>query len=61
LGAPPRQEPAVLRLALGGPLICDVSEDPRLGTTLDERLDWLEDQILALRRKIELLAATLAC
>jgi hypothetical protein len=61
LGAPPRQEPAVLRLALGGPLICDVSEDPRFGATLDERLAWLEDQILALRRKIELLAATLAC
>jgi hypothetical protein len=60
LGAPPRNEPAVLRLALGGPLISAVSEDRQLGVTMDERLEWLEDQILGLRRKIELLAGTLA-
>lgn len=48
----------VLRVALGGELITRVASDPRLGTSLDARLEWLGGQLIGLRRKVEHLAAT---
>jgi hypothetical protein len=49
-----------LRVALGGTMIVDVCRDRRLGETMQHRLVWLSEQIVALRRKIEALAASLA-
>ena len=45
-----------LRVALGSELIVRVTGDPHLGTTLDERLRWLRDQLVCLRKKIEWVA-----
>ena len=36
---------AVLRVALGAPLIADVATDERLGETLDHRMTWLRQRI----------------
>jgi hypothetical protein len=47
----------VLRVALGGELITRVATDTSLGVSLDARLDWLRNQLLGLRQKIECLAA----
>lgn len=47
----------VLRVALGGELITRVATDPQIGETFDARLVWLREQLCALRRKIERLAA----
>lgn len=51
---------SVLRIALGGSLITRVSTDRRLGASFDERLDWLGEQIVGLRQKLECLAAARA-
>lgn len=48
---------AVLRVALGGPLIRRVAVDPELGATLDARITWLEEQLRLLTRKLEWIAA----
>jgi hypothetical protein len=58
LGQPVDLGPAgsVLRVALGGELITRVSTDCSLGETLDERLEWMHEQLHALRQKIEYLA-----
>lgn len=47
----------VIRIALGGVVITDVSTDERLGATLDERLDWMLAKIDLLAEKIALLTA----
>jgi hypothetical protein len=47
----------VLRVALGGELITRVATDASLGRSLDERLNWLCNQLVGLRQKIECLAA----
>jgi hypothetical protein len=47
---------SILRVAIGGPLITRVATDPSIGGTFENRLDWLSEQIHALRRKIECLA-----
>jgi hypothetical protein len=47
---------AILRVAIGGPLITRVATDFTLGASFDDRLAWLREQIHALRRKIECLA-----
>jgi hypothetical protein len=59
LGQPVDLGPAgsVLRVALGGELITRVAMDPSLGESLDERLEWLHEQLYSLRQKIECLAA----
>src|SRR5262249_2580163 len=59
LGQPVDLGPAgcVLRIALGGVLITQVATDTSIGATLDDRLQWLRNQVLGLRRKIECLAA----
>jgi hypothetical protein len=59
LGQPVDLGPAgsVLRVALGGELITRVAMDPSLGESLDERLEWLHEQLDGLRQKIECLAA----
>jgi hypothetical protein len=48
---------SVLRVALGGELITRVSTDCRLGESLDDRLTWLQNQLIGLQQKIECLAA----
>ncbi len=45
----------ILRIALGGELIARVATDTSTSTTLDARFDWLREQIIALRQKIECL------
>lgn len=47
---------AMLRVALGGPFIVQLTEDARLGSDLDARLDWLAARVALLRRKLEFLA-----
>lgn len=49
--------PAILRVALGGVQITRVAQDQSLGGTFASRLHWLEDQLIALRRKLEVIAA----
>jgi len=58
LGQPVDLGPAgsVLRVALGGELITRVSTDRSLGESLEERLEWLHEQLYCLRQKIEYLA-----
>lgn len=58
LGQPVDLGPAgsVLRVALGGELITRVSTDRSLGESLDERLEWLHEQLFGLRQKVEYLA-----
>jgi hypothetical protein len=51
------QAGSVLRIALGGELITRVATDTRLGQNFDERLEWLRDQFVGLRQKVECLAA----
>jgi hypothetical protein len=46
----------VLRVALGGELITRVATDAILGESLDDRLDWLRNQLIGLRQKIDCLA-----
>lgn len=55
LGQPVRigKHRAALRIALGGELIVRVSTNPALGVTLEERLGWLQHQIVHLREKID--------
>jgi hypothetical protein len=50
----------VLRVALGGELITRVATERALGRTLDDRLTWLQNQLVGLRQKIECLAETRA-
>jgi hypothetical protein len=47
---------SILRIALGGALITRVATDSTIGASFDARLDWLREQIHALRQKIECLA-----
>jgi hypothetical protein len=51
-----RRDLAVLRVALGGPLIVQLTEDTRLGATLEARIDDLERRFMMLRHKLEFLA-----
>jgi hypothetical protein len=51
------QAGCVLRVALGGELITRIAAEPALGATLDDRLEWLRQQLFGLRQKIEMLAA----
>ena len=51
-----RNDQYVLRIALGGELIVRVATDPRLGETVEQRLDWLREQIRGFRDKLEALA-----
>jgi hypothetical protein len=59
LGQPVDLGPAgcVLRVALGGELITRVATDTTLGQSLDARLNWLRDQLIGLRSKVECLAS----
>ncbi|QDU45686.1 hypothetical protein Mal52_41810 [Symmachiella dynata] len=45
----------ILRVAIGGELVVRVATDARLGRTFDQRLTWLQQQIMNLRRKVECL------
>lgn len=58
LGQPVDLGPAgsVLRVAIGGELITRISTDQRLGDSLEERLEWLHEQLFCLRQKVEYLA-----
>lgn len=47
---------AVLRVALGGVLLGQIAQDPALGKSIEERFHWLEDRLIAFRRKLEVLA-----
>lgn len=53
---PFRDGSAALRIALGGELIVRVATDSRLGDTLEQRIDWLRRQLIALRRRLESMA-----
>lgn len=44
---------SVLRVALGGVLIARIAADICYGPTLEHRINWLEDQLISLKRKIE--------
>jgi len=44
--------PAVLRVAIGAPLLCGVALDTSLGITLPARMEWLAAQIGALARRL---------
>jgi hypothetical protein len=58
LGQPVDLGPAgcVLRVAIGGELITRVATDTALGQSLESRLNWLRDQLVGLRTKVECLA-----
>lgn len=45
--------PSVLRVALGGVLTARIAADIGCGATLEDRINWLEDQLISLKRKIE--------
>lgn len=47
---------AMLRVALGGPLIVKLAEDGELGSDLNDRLEWLTDRLRIMKRKLEFLA-----
>lgn len=49
-------EIAALRIANGGVLISRVAEDLSLGTSLEERTGWLEDQLIRAKLKVEVMA-----
>lgn len=49
--------PAVLRIALGGVLLSEIAQNLARGDTIEQRFEWLEDQLIAFRRKLEVLAA----
>lgn len=48
-------ERVVLRIALGGPLVTRVAEDPHLAPTYEGRLRWLSAQVDIFRAKVELI------
>nr|WP_281720801.1 hypothetical protein [Nitrosomonas nitrosa] len=48
---------SVLRIAIGGVLIAQISANTHYGLTLEHRINWLEDQLISLKRKID----TIAC
>ena len=52
----PARSRSMLRVALGGPLIVRLVTDRSLGATLLDRMNWLEQQVAGLRRKLEILA-----
>lgn len=47
---------AGLRIANGGVLISMVAEDLTLGSSLDDRIGWLRDQLICLKQKLEMFA-----
>ncbi len=53
------RERSVLRVALGGPLITRVADDPLLGPTFEARVFWLQAQVQILRRKLEIIVDNL--
>ncbi|MCO6441760.1 MAG: hypothetical protein J5I81_11870 [Nitrococcus mobilis] len=57
IGSPDFSGPSVLRIAIGSVLIARIASDIRYGSTLEQRINWLEDQLISLKRKIE----TLTC
>jgi hypothetical protein len=59
LGQPVDLDPGgcILRIALGGVLITQVATDVSIGETLNQRLQWLRNQLIGLRQKIEYLAS----
>lgn len=48
---------SVLRVALGGVLIARIAADTCYGPTLEHRINWLEDHLISLKRKIETVAS----
>ena len=48
---------SVLRIAIGSVLIAKIASDIRCGLLLEQRVNWLEDQLISLKRKIETLTA----
>lgn len=54
-----RDGSAALRIALGGEMIVRVATDESLGSSLEERLDWLHSQLKLLRNKLEILIGTM--
>jgi hypothetical protein len=53
LGSNDLSSQSVLRVALGGVLVARIASDIHYGATLERRIDWLEDQLISLKRKIE--------
>lgn len=49
--------PAVLRIALGGVLLSSVAHDLEWGRTYHDRVERLNDRIIELKRKLEVIAA----
>lgn len=49
--------PAVLRLALGGVMVSRVAQDPAWGERFDDRVHWVEDRLVSLKRKLEVITA----
>ena len=52
-----RDGSAALRIALGGELIVRIATDKTMGETLDDRLNWLREQLNLLRSRLETLIA----
>lgn len=57
IGSSDFSEASVLRIAIGSVLITRIAYDIYYGPTLEQRINWLEDQLISLKRKIE----TLTC
>ena len=51
----PQADLAVLRVAMGAPLMRHLGLDPGLGDTVESRLDWVKTGLRALTRKLELI------
>lgn len=53
LGRATQGDIAALRIANGGVLISKIAEDLELGATLDARIDWLREQLVRVKLKLE--------
>jgi hypothetical protein len=57
LGSPGANAHAVLRVAIGAPLVRAVALDSALGSHLSDRLNWLDAQIGVLSTKLDAVLA----
>ena len=44
--------PAILRIALGGTLVSNVAQDMAYGLRFEDRLDWMERNLVGARDKL---------
>lgn len=52
------QDRAVLRVALGAPLVVDVAKERSLGDTLADRVDWMQNMLEQLSHQVQRLATS---